>query len=62
MISKEFPFLVESMVKLYEMELGFRTNSNNSLCLDHVWVVTHIRMILEEIHGKILKKKIRIER
>ena len=43
------------MVKLYVMELGFRTKSNNSLCLDHVWVVTHIRMVLGEIHGKVLK-------
>ena len=54
-ISKESPFLVEFMVKLYVMELGFRTNSNNSLCLDHVWVVTHVRMVLGEIHGKFLK-------
>ena len=52
----ESPFLVEFMVKLYEMELGLRTNSNNFLCLDHVWVVTHIRMILGEIHGKVLKE------
>ena len=55
-ISKESPFLIEFMVKLYVMELGFRTNSNNSLCLDHVWVVTHIRMVLGEIHGKVLKE------
>ena len=56
-ISKEFPFLVEFMVKLYVLELGFRTNSNNSLCLDHVWVVTHIGMILEVIHERILEER-----
>ena len=46
----ESPFLVEFMVKLYVMELRFRTNSNNSLCLDQVWVVTHIRIVLEGFH------------
>ena len=50
----ESPFLVEFMVKLYVMELGFRTNSNNSLCLDHVWVVTHIRIVLEGFHDMFL--------
>ena len=39
-----------------EIELGFRTNPNKSWCLVCVWVITHIRMILEEIHGKVLKK------
>ena len=34
------------MVKLCVMKLGFRTNPNNSLCLDHVWDVTHIRSVL----------------
>ena len=38
------------MVKLYVMELGFRTNPNKNLCLDHVWVVTHIRMVFEVLH------------
>ena len=53
-ISMESPFLVEFMVKLYVMELGFRTNSNNSLCLDHVSVVTHIRIVLEGFHDMFL--------
>ena len=50
----ESPFLVEFMVKLYVMELGFRTNSNSSLCLDQVWVVTHIRIVLEGFHDMFL--------
>ena len=36
--------------------VGFSTNSNKSLCLDHVWVMTHIRMLFGEIHGKVLKE------
>ena len=43
------------MVKLYVMELGFRINPNKSLCLDHVWVVTHIRIFLEGFHDMFLK-------
>ena len=54
-ISMESPFLVEFMVKLYVMELGFRTNSNKSLCLDHVWIVTHIIIVLEGFHDMFLK-------
>ena len=43
------------MVKLYVMELGFRTNPNNSLCLDHVWDVTHIKIFLEGFHDMFSK-------
>ena len=32
------------MVKLYVMKLGFRTNLNNSLCLDYVWDVTILEL------------------
>ena len=46
------------MVKLYVMELGFSTNPNKSLCLDHVWVVTHIRMVFEVLLERIWKKNI----
>ena len=38
------------MVKLYVMKLRFRTNPNNSLCLDHVWDVTRIRIVLDGFH------------
>ena len=41
------------MVKLYVMKLGFRTNPNNSPCLDHVWDV--IRIVLEGFHDMFLK-------
>ena len=43
------------MVKLYVMKLGFRTNPNNSLCLDPVWDVTHIRIFLNGFHDMFLK-------
>ena len=43
------------MVKLYVMKLGFRTNPSNSLCLDHVWDVTHIRIVLDGFHDMFLK-------
>ena len=43
------------MVKLCVMKLGFRTNPNNSLCLDHVWDVTHIRIVLEAFHDMFLE-------
>ena len=43
------------MVKLREMKLGFRTNPNNSLCLDHVWDVTHIIIALEGFHDFFLE-------
>ena len=45
------------MVKLYIMELGFRTNPNKYLCLDHVWVVTYIRIVLEGFHDMFLEKR-----
>ena len=55
------------MVNWKEIELGFRTNPNKSWCLVCVWVITHIRMILGEINGRVLKedknwKKIPIEK
>ena len=43
------------MVKLYVMELGFRINPNKSLFLDHVWVMSHIRIVLEGFHDMLLK-------
>ena len=43
------------MVKLCVMKLGFRTNPNISLCLDHVWDVTHIRIVLEGFHDMFLE-------
>ena len=43
------------MVKLYVMKLEFRTNPNNSLCLDYVWDVTHIRIVLDGFHDMFLK-------
>ena len=55
-ISKESPFLIEFMVKCQVIELGFRINPNKSLSLTCVWVVTHIRDVLGEIHGRFLKK------
>ena len=39
-------------VKLQVIELGFRTNLNKSLYLVCVWVITHIRMVLEVIHER----------
>ena len=44
------------MVKCQVIELGFRINPNKSLSLTCVWVVTHIRVVLGEIHGRFLKK------
>ena len=40
------------MVKWQVIELGFRTNTNKSLGLVYVWVMTHIRMVLGVIHEK----------
>ena len=55
-ISKEFPFLIDFMIKCQVIELGFRINPNKFLSLTCVGVVTHIRVMLGEIHGRFLKK------
>ena len=44
------------MFILQVIELGFRTNLKKSLYLVCVWVITHIRMVFEVIHGKVLKE------
>ena len=49
---------LDSWFKLQVIELGFRTNPNKSLCLGCVWVMTHIRVFLGEIHERFLMKNI----